>query len=201
MPSSSKKPSIFKFKKSYIPVIGVVLLILLAIFMLWFNNVNRSMIQAAESLRPIVGFEGEYRIGNGEWQPLGDGKHISSTKGNVTLKGKFFLLSPDGKERVPDVASALVAFYTNHIAISFNGVDFLENENPIFGDSSCGESWYAYEMPIESANPIEITIHNPHGFGNENAVDELLSGFAIWDDMEFEKSVLKSGEVQRIAGI
>lgn len=201
MPSSSKKPSIFKFKKSYIPVIGVVLLILLAVFMLWFNNVNRSMIQAAESLRPIVGFEGEYRIGNGEWQPLGDGKHISSTKGDVTLKGKFFLLSPDGKERVPDVDRALVAFYTNHIAISFNGVDFLENENPIFGDSSCGESWYAYEMPIESAKPIEITIHNPHGFGNENAVDELISGFAIWDDMEFEKSVLKSGEVQRIAGI
>ena len=201
MPSTEKKSKFFKFKKSYLPIAGVVLLLLLAAFMLWFNNVNRSMVQAFDSLRPTVEFEGEYRIGEGEWQPLKDGKHVSATKGDVTLRGNFYLLSPDGKERVPDVDFALVAFYTNHIAISFDGVHFLENENPIFEDSACGEGWYAYEMPVGEERTIEMVIRNPHAYGNENAVDELISGFAIWDDLEFEKGVLKSGEVQRTAGI
>ena len=203
MPKSRKKPNAFKFKKSYLPIFGVVTLLLLAVFMLWINNRNSS--QATESFRCLVRFEGQYQIADGEWQDYEEGKHISSTKGDVKLRGNFYLLTPDGAERVPseEGATSLIAFYTNHIAISFGGSDaFLENENhKIFGVSACGAVWNAYEIPVDGARPIEMLIHNPHSFGNENAIDELLSGIAIWDDMEFEKGVLESGEVQRTMGI
>ena len=53
----------------------------------------------------------------------------------------------------------------------------------------------------ESEDPIEIRIHNPHNFGNENAIDEMLRGVAIWGDMSFEKGILNDGEPQRNSGM
>ena len=81
----SLKNKLKNIGRSHFQVVGVSLLILLAVFLLWFNN-NRSM-QAAPSLVGDVYFEGEYRIGEGEWRPVVKGEHIPSTKGNVTLKG------------------------------------------------------------------------------------------------------------------
>ena len=43
-------------------------------------------------------------------------------------------------------------------------------------------------------------MHNPHRFGNEKAIDELLSILAFWHGLDFEKGVLKSGELQRNTG-
>jgi hypothetical protein len=53
----------------------------------------------------------------------------------------------------------------------------------------------------ESNEKIEILVHNPHKFGNENAIDEMLSSTAFWTGIEFEKGVLSSGEPQRNAGM
>ena len=44
-------------------------------------------------------------------------------------------------------------------------------------------------------------IHNPHRFGNETAIDEMLSSTALWTDIEFEKGVLESGKTQRDIGL
>ena len=190
------------FKKTYVPIYCVVLLILVACFVLWFNDLNSS--QADLAISASVRFEGDYRIGEGDWLPIVDGGHISSTSGGVTLKGRFYFVL-DG-ERVNDFAGrVMVAFYTNHIGLSIHeeGMDpfVLESEHEWFGDSACGMSWAACEVMVGGAEPLEIHINNPHGFGNENAVDELLSGFAIWDNMEFEKDVLDKGAVQRNLGI
>ena len=54
-----------KIKQSYLQIAGIVLLLLLAAFCLWLNN-SRSM-QAMPSMVGDVYFEGEYRIGDGEW--------------------------------------------------------------------------------------------------------------------------------------
>ena len=48
---------------------------------------------------------------------------------------------------------------------------------------------------------IEILVHNPHRFGNETAIDEMLSKVALWSGMDFEKGVLESGEAQRYVGV
>ena len=69
----------------------------------------------------------------------------------------------------------------------------------MFGDSACGAVWDAYT--ITSEQPLEILIHNPHKFGNETAIDELLSNTAIWTGIEFEKGVMEQGETQRDIGL
>ena len=191
------------FQKKYLPFVGVFVLISIAIFLLWFNSITS--MQARPSLLAQVYFEGEYRIGDGEWQPIIKGEHIPSTKGDVTLRGYFHMLTPDGeyidiyREDLP------IAFYTNHINLTFfeegNDPFVMEMENPMYGKSSCGENWCAYILTGESEEPIEILVHNPHLYGNETAIDDMLSKVAIWANIDFEQSVLRSGELQKNIGM
>ena len=106
-----------KNKKTYLQVAGVVLLLLLAVFLLWFNN-SRSM-QATPALLGDIYFDGEYRVADGEWQKIEKDGHIPSTQGDVTLRGNFHMLAPDGKydgiyrEEIP------IAFFIDHINLTF----------------------------------------------------------------------------------
>jgi hypothetical protein len=77
----------------------------------------------------------------------------------------------------------------------------MDLENPLYGIAGCGADWIAYSLTSESEAPNEILIHNPHSFGNETAIDEWLSNVALWSGIDFEKGVLKSGEVQRNVGL
>ena len=191
-----------KIKNIHFQIVGVMFLLLLAVFLLWFNN-SRSM-QASPSLVGDVYFEGEYRIGDGEWHKIVEGKHIPSTKGDVTLRGNFHMLDPEGgyvgiyRYEIP------IAFFLDHINLTFYeaGSDpfVLDTENPLYGDSVCGVRWEAYSLTSNGDEPIEILIHNPHRFGNETAIDEMLLRMALWTGIEFEKSVSNSGETQRNAG-
>lgn len=89
------KNRFYLFKSSLLQVAGVLLLIILAVFMLWFNNANSNQAIGATAAR--VRFNGEYRIGDGQWQTIEEGKHIPATKGDVTLRGNFHLFSPGGQ--------------------------------------------------------------------------------------------------------
>ena len=239
MPSSRKKSNTFKFKKLYLPLIGIVVLILLAVFMLWFDN-NNSM-QSTPSFVGQVRFEGEYRIGDGEWKPIKEGEHISSTKGDVTLRGQFLEYNPLGEYvGVYNSYSLPIAFYVNHVNLTFcvSGQNPLptEVEHPLFGNSHCGEEWlyidfFEYGYVSEADNEteavtgsetenetgtefegepefielpmVEIVIHNPHKFGNETAIDEMLSKLMLHDSnaMNVQTDDLARGDVQRNAGI
>ena len=201
MPDFKNKIQIFK--KTHLPIIGVLLLILLAIFLLWFNN-GRSM-QAMPSMVGSVYFDGEYRIEDGAWHPIVKGKHIPATKGDVTLRGNFHMLDPEGgyvgiyRYEIP------IAFFLDHINLTFYEVGnepfVIDTENPLYEDSVCGERWEAYTLTSDSEEPIEILIHNPHNFGNETAIDEMLSKTALWTGIDFENSVSNSGETQRTVGL
>ena len=191
-----------KMKAAYFQIAGVLLLLLLAAFLLWFNN-SHSM-QATPSLVGDVYFEGEYRIGDGEWHQIVEGEHIPSTKGDVTLRGDFHMLDPEGgyvgvyRYEIP------IAFFLDHINLTFYEAGcepfVLDTENPLYGDSVCGVKWEAYSLTSTGEDAIEIRIHNPHSFGNETAIDEMLSKTALWTGIEFENSVSDSGESQRNAG-
>ena len=183
-------------------IAGIVVLILLAALLLWFNNLNSN--QAMDAMVAQVRFEGEYRIGEGEWQEIVEGQHISSTKGDVTLHGNFHMYTPHW-EYVGIYSGELpIAFYKNHISVSVyeeNDPYVFDVENPLFGDSSCGEYWTAYMFTNGSEDPVEIVIHNPHDFGNENAIDDMLSNFALWSGIDFEKDMMKNGQAQRNTGL
>ena len=197
------KTQLQKINKSTLQVGGCVLLMLLAALLLWFGNVNSR--QAESALMAQIYFEGEYRIGDGEWQKIVEGEHISSTKGDVTLRGNFHMLTPDGEYVGIYRYDVAVAFYVNHLNLTFfDGVNepvVNDTENPLFGKSSCCESWVAYVFPTESDSVVEILIHNPHSFGNENAIDEMLDSVALWSGIEFGKDIMKSGEAQRNVGL
>jgi sensor histidine kinase YesM len=176
---------------------------LLGVLMLWFNNSNS--MQAVPALVARVYFDGEYRIAEGEWQKIVEGGHIPSTKGDVTLRGNLHMMTPDGEYVGVYRGDIPVALYTDHISLTiFEGEGepyVIDAENPLYGDSSCGESWTAHYFTSQEDEIIEIRIHNPHKLGNENAIDDMLSGIALWTGIDFEKSVLESGEAQRDIGL
>ena len=195
------------FKKtpisSVLPIVGVILIILMAIFLLWQGNSNSK--QSFPAYTASVYFEGKYRIGDGEWKDIKKDEHISSTQGDVTLRGNFHMLAPDGeyvgvyREDIP------IAFYLDHISLTFFEVGsepfVFDMENPVYGDSLCGVNWEAYSLISNKDDLIEILIHNPHNYGNENAIDEMLSRVTLWTPIEFEKDVLDSGATQRNVGL
>ena len=190
-------------KKSFFQVVGIVLLLLVGVVLLWRNKANSN--QASASMMAQVYFEGEYRIGDGQWKKIEEGKHISSTKGDVTLRGNFHMLTPDGEYIGPLDTDAPIAFYMDHInAIIYEeGQEpyVMDDENPLFGVSACGENWNAHLFENDGAKQVEIVIHNPHRFGNETAVDTFLSNIAIWGNIDFERNILARGENQRNIGL
>ena len=191
------------FDRATLTAIGILLLLLSAVFLLWHGNLTSN--QATHALVAKIYFDGEYRIGNGAWQDIEKGKHIPATKGDVTLKGKFHMLAPDGEYIGVYNGDIPIALYVNHINLTFfesgNEPYTIDVENSLYGDSACHEDWIAYILAGESEECLEILIHNPHKFGNENAIDELISNTALWTGIEFEKGVLEKGNSQRDVGM
>lgn len=191
------------FNMTTLTIAGVVLLLLFAVILLWHGNANSN--QAMPAMLAQVYFDGEYRIADGDWHKIEKGKHISSTQGDVTLRGNFHMSAPDGEYIGLYSGDIPIALYTDHISLTFyegNNEPYpLDMENPLFGDSACGVAWSAYSVATPPDGPIEILVHNPHSFGNETAIDELLGRTALWAGIDFEKGVLQSGESQRDMGL
>lgn len=188
-------------KKTLI-VFAILFMVLSAIMLLWQGNKNS--LQAMPATPAQICFKGEYRIADGEWQEIVEGKHIPSTKGDVTLRGNFHMSKPNGEYIGVFSGTTPIAFYVDHINLTFienAGQPYvIDHENPLFGASACGVDWTAHSF---SNNPgiIEIVVHNPHNFGNENAIDDMLSNVAFWSGIDFEKGMLDSGEPQRNTGL
>ena len=199
----SKETKFSFINKTTLWIVGIFAVLFLALVLLWHGNATSN--QAMPAMVAGVYFDGEYRIADGQWQKIETGKHISSTEGDVTLRGNFHLVAPDGEYIGVYTDSIPIALYTNHINLTFyegeNEPFIIDVENPLYGDSACHEDWSAYVLTSGSEEPIEILIHNPHRFGNETAIDEMLSRTALWTDIEFEKGVLESGKTQRDIGL
>ena len=189
--------------KSILAVLCILILLFGAVALLWSGR-SRSN-QAMSAMIAQIYFDGEYRIADGPWQKIVSGQHIPSTKGDVTLRGNFHMLTPDGEYVGLYGRDLPVAFYTNHISLTLyegeNEPVVIDMENPLFGDSACGINWTAHIFTAGCEDPIEILIHNPHSFGNEQAIDELLSHMSIWSGIDFEKRELESGAFQRNTGL
>ena len=199
----SKETRFSFINKKTLWIVGIFAVLFLALVLLRHGNATSN--QAMPAMVAQVYFDGEYRIADGQWQKIEKGKHISSTEGDVTLRGNFHLVAPDGEYVGVYTDSIPIALYTNHINLTFyegeNEPFIIDVENPLYGDSACHEEWSAYVLTSGSEEPIEILIHNPHRFGNETAIDEMLSSTALWTDIEFEKGVLESGKTQRDIGL
>ena len=199
-----KKEVNFNFlNKTTLIIVAIALLFLSAVVLLWQGNKNS--VQSIPTTPAQVYFAGEYCIGNGEWQEIVSGEHISSTKGDVILRGNFHWKTPSGEYIGIFKGNTPIAFYTDHINLTFIQNDrsyTIDHENPKIGESACGVNYTAHSFSGEEV--IEIIVHNPHDFGNENAIDEMLSNLEFWAkgvNIEFEKGVLSRGETQRNVGL
>ena len=192
-----------KINKPHLQVAGVLFLILLAAFLLWFNNSTSN--QSQPTLRIELYFEGDYRIADGPWMPYVEGEHIPATKGDVTLRGNLYKRYEGENLGVYNSDDLPAAFYTNHINLRFGEVDengekfyvVIDNEN----SQLCGASWVAYTFMSDPEQKIEILIQNPHSFGNETAIDEMMASLAFWTGIEFEKEILDAGATERNVGL
>ena len=184
-------------------VIGALLVLLCAALLLWISNKNS--LAAEPAMIAQVYFDGEYRIGDGQWQDIVKDEHIPATKGDVTLRGNFHLRTPDGEYVGVYDGDTPIALFLDHISLTFfesgNEPYVGDHENRLYGATACGEDWTAHSLIPGNTEPIEILVHNPHEFGNETAIDEMLAGVSLWSDIEFEKGVLESGEMQRNLGL
>ena len=199
-----KKEKKLRFvNKTAVQILAVVLVLLVAVALLWHGNATS--MQAQSAMIAQVYFDGEYRVADGQWQDIEPGKHIPSTKGDVTLRGNFHMLAPDGEYVGIYTGETPIAFYTDHINVTVQeaGLEpyMMDNENPLFGDSACCVSWSGYILMSGTEEPLEIRIHNPHVFGNETAVDDFLSNMALWGGISFEKEAMEKGELQRNIGL
>jgi sensor histidine kinase YesM len=181
---------------------AIVALLIFSIIFLWTGE--RESSQAAQPMFAGVRFEGEYKIGEGEWRPITAGEHIPADEGDVTLRGIFVMLNPEtGEPLGPLSAGSSVNLYFNHIggtAILPGGGKFMfDSENEDLGEDACAIMWGS--VPATGENPITIILHNPHKFGNHYAIDDFFNHMSIVPGIYWEHMELEKGATERTIGI
>jgi two-component sensor histidine kinase len=189
-------------KTALVVSVGIVAMLLFSLIFLWVGDSNST--QASPPIIIDIFFEGEYKIGDGEWHKVVPGEHISSTKGDVTLRGIFQMINPENGETLgPLHANLPVHLYLNHIGgyavLPGGGKLMFDTEHELFGEDACAVMWGA--VPSMGAEPITIVLHNPHRFGNENAIDELLENLSAAEGIYLETMMLEKGAPQRNIGL
>ena len=107
--------------------------------------------QAMNAMYLSSEFKGEYKVGDGDWQPYVKGKHIPADKGEVTLKGNFILFVPTTGEVIGNAPEGVIlAFYFNHIGgeVSEGGEEFrpFDAESDLIGEM---------EVPVEALYGVQ----------------------------------------------
>lgn len=193
---------IFKKHSQKIFAAVIILLLLFSTIFLWTGTQN-----SKQSVTPIiagVSFEGEYMIGSGEWRPFTSGEQIPANKGDVTLRGIFIMLNPETGEPIgPIPAGSTVNLYFNHIGgtaiLPGGGKILFDAENEIIGEDACAIMWGG--VPATGEDPITIILHNPHKFGNQNAINDFFENMSIAPGIYFDNMMLEKGATERNIGL
>lgn len=190
-----------EIKKYVLPVLLTAALLLSAITVL---VKYKGTSQAVPAMTFDVAFLGEYKIADGEFRPIVQGESIPANKGDVTLRGGFYLRAPDG-EIVGRVSEGYpIYMYLNHIGVTVyvpsQEPHILDSENPAVREDSCGENWLVYEYTGTDTDTVEILLHNPHSFGNPGAYDEFLGNMYIYSGVQLENILLGEGAFEREVG-
>ena len=190
-----------KVKKISPLTVGIIALLCLAAIFLLVGK-SRSM-QAESATAAGVIFLGEYKVGDGEYTPITEGEHISATKGDVTLRGSFRRTNPTTGELLEAKGATLpVALYFDHVGGKIHfpagfSVPF-DAEFERYGEDACAIFWRVMQLP--EGEELTIELHNPHLFGNENAVDEFLGNMALAIGSNYENTLMEKGSGERSMG-
>lgn len=187
-----------KMKISSIGQFIFLALIIVVTIITFVNNHN------SVSATPLgVTFNGEYRTDDGQWHKITSESRIPALQGDVTLKGGFEAITPDG-ENIGSLKNGwIVLFNLDHIGgeiyIGGECVHIFDSENKKIGAFTCGENASAYMITGKESGGIEIVLRNPHKFGNGNAVNTFLDSLSLYSN-ESEKSLSSLGNNERTLG-
>ena len=186
--------------KEILTFTSVILFLVLSCSLLINATLNNS--QAEWAIVPEIRLVGEYKIGDGEWQPIVEGEHISATKGDVMLKGILEICDPETNDFYGKLTKGSLVYFTfNHINLALtenNEITIVYDiENPLLGEDACGYNSMVAEYTGEDGY-FECIIRNYHNFGNEAAIDEFLSSMKLYASEYSEKSALRSGKTERV---
>ena len=188
-------------KKLPAGLVGCLLLIVVSAVTLGIISINPS--RAVPAIALTASFEGEYKIEDGEWQAIPQDGHISSTRGDVTLRGKFHVVLPDGEFLTDNPSGFYFNFYCNHISVTVNAGGesvIFDPEHPSIGADSCGAMWVPYFFPESVDGATEIVVSNPHKHGNEMAIDEFLGSIRMDDPTLLADTLAKQYDTSRYIG-
>ena len=195
-----------KFSKKTHPKIrifsvAIVAILLFCVAFLWIGTRNSS--QAKAPMIADVSFQGEYKVGDGEWNTFTKGVHIPATDGDITLHGIFLMHNPETGEAIgPLSPGSTVNLYFNHIggtAIFPSGRKLVfDAENDILGEDACATMWGS--VTSMGDQPLTIILHNPHSYGNANAIDDFFENMSIAPGIYLESMMLEQGETERNIG-
>ena len=190
-----------EWKKIPFAIIGVISVLAVMLLLLWVNIANSQ--QSFPAFYPKIYFSGEYRLADGPWNTVKAGQHIAATKEDVTLRGQFHMVAPDGEYIGVAGEGVLLAFYLNHIQLTVQEMGQepynMDIEYPYAGEDMCGELCLGYELLTDQ--PLTLTFHNPHVFGNDKAIDMFLEELSVYGGLSYEKDFMNQGSVERNAGL
>ena len=200
MDSLKMKKKNLSLKSKLFPIL-IIGLLLFSVFFLLIGNLNSS--QSGSPMIADVSFQGEYKIGEGEWHTLTDSSHIPANKGDVTIHGIFLMHNPETGEVIgPLSQNNTVNLYFNHIGgtavLPSGGKITFDAENAMLGEDACAIMWGS--VPSTGVQPITIVLHNPHGYGNVNAIDEFFEYMSIAPGIYHESMMLEQGDNERTVG-
>lgn len=172
--------------------IGLFALMIVLLLSAWLGSQQSTM---AMNL-PLL-LEGEYRLGDGEWRPYDEMTILDSTEGDFVFLGH---LNNSGNEDI------LVGFYLNHInaTVLVNGEEVYWSYPSFlpFNEKYCGAYWSFWNgIAISSNDEIEIRLHNPHKFGNENAYNEFMQSLIVGQSEIIEKELNNANLFPRMLSI
>ena len=189
------------WKKVPVAMIGIIAVWAVLLQLLWSNIASSQ--QSYPALYPDIYFSGDYKLGDGSWNQVEAGQHIPATREDVTLRGQFHMVTPDGEYMGVAGEGVLLAFYLNHIRLTVQeeGQEphMMDIESPYAGEGMCGELSIGYELLTD--RPIMLTFHNPHSFGNDKAIDMFLEELSVYGGLSYEKDFMNQGARQRNAGL
>ena len=187
--------------KSILFPISIIAIILFSMLFLLAGTRNSS--QAESPMIAGVSFQGEYKIGDGEWHTYTKDVHIPADKGDVTLQGIFLMHNPETGEAIgPLSKNNTVNLYFNHIGgtafLPGGGKIVFDAENDVLGEDACASMWGS--VPSMGDQPLTIVLHNPHRYGNVNAIDDFFENMSIAPGVYHESMMLEKGEAERTVG-
>lgn len=184
------------YKSGYVYIVMIVIFSLISIFeRKEYRNYN---------IPSSLMFEGEYKIGDGEWQQINSETHISANNGDVIFRGNFRYTDENNNAAGYLEKDKEIALYFNHLNVELyvnSELKFVAGiEGSKYGDEVCGRRWAVYHHEGNDGDPVEIIFRNPHKFGNNTAIDEFLDSIYIYEDHFFEQYLDREKKSENITG-